>query len=65
MRNHTKRVYLLFLLSFLILLVSGCHEKEDKKVFFRNDEATEWAESLPDKIDGNYLQVIDLSLIHI
>lgn len=59
MRSHTKRVYLLFLLSFLILLVSGCHEKEDKKSFFRNDEATEWAESLPDKIDGNYLQVID------
>ena len=73
MRSLTKRFYLLFLFSFFLLLVSSCREKEEKKSISENnettewaeklpdkiDETTEWAEKLPDKIDGNYLQVIE------
>ena len=71
--NHSKQFYLLFLFSFFLLLVSSCREKEEKKSISENnettewaeklpdkiDETTEWAEKLPDKIDGNYLQVIE------
>ena len=59
MRSLTKRFYLLFLFSFFLLLVSSCREKEEKKSISENNETTEWAEKLPDKIDGNYLQVIE------
>lgn len=48
-----------FFFVFIILLVNGCQEREEKVSFSENNEATEWTQRLPDKIDGNYLQVID------